>query len=444
MRSPISEIPAETFARRRQRVGAAMDDGILILPAAGVVRRSGDTELRYRPDSELYYLTGSVEPGTVAVLGNHGETGYTLFVPRRDPATELWSGPRLGPEEALEKMGADAVFPLDEVEERLPKMLRAHRRIFFRLGRSRRVEDLVLDSLAWARDGGARKGTGPRAVEDPGALLDELRLVKDSDEITLIRQATRLTVEAFAEAIGNTRPGMGEWEVEAALESAIRRRGASAPAFPTIVGSGETGCILHYTQNRNRIGEQDLVLVDGGAEIGLYAGDVTRTFPAGGRYSSSQLEVYSVVLEAQQAAISRVAPGVRREEVHGVALEALTAGLVELGELSGQVDELIEKKAYEPYFPHGTSHWLGLDLHDVGDYMTPSGSRVLEPGMVLTIEPGLYFPAGRGSFQPHLQGIGIRIEDDLLVTEDGSENLTEALPVDARGLESLVGSAIKE
>lgn len=445
MKNLISETPVDTFSRRRLRVREAMESGIMILSAAPILKRSRDIEHRYRPDSDFYYLTGSAEPGMVAVLGGGGgEDGYVLFVPRRDPAVELWSGPRMGPEEAQEKLGADAVYPLDELEERLPEMLKVYRRVFFRLGCSPRVESLVLDALAWARLGGRKTGRGPKSVEDPGVLLDDLRLVKDPDEITLIRRATRLTVDAFSEAIGGTRPGMGEWEVEAMLESAFRRGGASAPAFPTHVGSGKNGCILHYLENGSRIGDQDLVLLDGGAEVGLYAGDVTRTYPAGGRFTSPQVDVYSVVLGAHQAAISRVGPGIRVEEVHRAALEALTAGLVELGVLEGRIEELIEGKAYEAYFPHGTSHWLGLDVHDVGDYRDESGSRILDPGMVLTVEPGLYFPADPGSRHTRLEGIGVRIEDDLLVTEEGAENLTEALPVGAREIEVLVGSAVGE
>ena len=420
-----------------------MLNGILILPAAPILKRSRDTEHRYRPDSEFYYMTGSGEPGMVAVFGTDAEQGYVLFVPPRDPGVELWSGPRLSPEEARETLGADAAYPLDEMEERLLEMVKAHRRVYFRLGRAPRIQRLVLNALTWARTGGARSGTGPRTVEDPGSLLDDLRLLKDPGEIDLIRQATRMTVGAFHQAIGGTRPGMGEWEVEAVLESAFRQAGASGPAFPTIVGSGNNGCILHYVENGGRIGEDDLVLLDGGAEVGLYAGDVTRTYPAGGSFTPPQLEVYSVVQNAQHAAISKITPGNRLEEVHSAAVEALTAGLTELGVLRGRVEELLDEKAYQAHFPHRTSHWLGLDVHDVGDYRTDSGSRVLEPGMVLTVEPGLYFSAGSEGVPSHLVGMGIRIEDDLLVTENGAENLTEALPADPVELEELVGTAVQ-
>jgi Xaa-Pro aminopeptidase len=349
----------------------------------------------------------------------------------------------LSPEEARESLGADAAYPLDEMEWRLLEMIKAHRRVYYRLGREPRIEKLVLDALAWARTGGARSGTGPRAVEDPGSLLDDLRLLKDPGEIALIRQAARMTVDGFFEAIGGTRPGMGEWEVEAVLESAFRRAGGSGPAFPTIVGSGKNACILHYVENGGRIGEGDLVLLDGGAEVGLYAGDVTRTYPAGGSFTRPQLEVYSVVQGAQQAAISKIAPGNRLEEVHSAALKALTMGLMDLGVLRGRIGELLDEKAYEAHFPHRTSHWLGLDVHDVGDYRTDSGSRVLEPGMVLTVEPGLYFSAGSEGVPSHLVGMGIRIEDDLLVTEEGAENLTEALPAGPGELEELVGAAFR-
>lgn len=440
MSRPLLGFSPRVFARRRDRVRQALGRGVLILPSAPLKRRSRDTEYRYRPDSDLFYLTGSVEPEVIAVLEG-GDTGsFSLFVPTRDPETELWYGRRLDPAEMGEMLGADAVHPLQELEDRLPSLLRPHPRVFFRLGFHSRTESLVLDALAWARSRGARTGEGPRTLVDPGEVLDDLRLVKDPEEISRIRKAVSLTVSGFREAMESVRPGMGEWELEALLESAFRRGGGRGAAFPTIVGSGENGCTLHYVDNEARIEKGELVLLDGGGELDLYSADVTRTFPADGTFDSRQREVYEVVLAAHRRGLERVRPGVGVGEVHQAVLEGITEGLVELGILQGSVPELLDSKAYEPFFPHKSSHWLGLDVHDVGDYALPSGPRLLEPGMVLTLEPGLYFPSTAFPAGHRFAGMGVRIEDDLLVTEDGVENLTLDLPVRVSEVEALVGS----
>jgi Xaa-Pro aminopeptidase len=277
-------------------------------------------------------------------------------------------------------------------------------------------------------------------VEDPGEILDELRLRKDPEEVAKIRQAASLTVAAFRDAMAGTRPGMGEWEVESLLEAAFRRGGAAGPAFPTIVGSGGNACTLHYSANEHTLEDGELVLLDGGAEVDLYTGDVTRTFPAGGRFRAHQRRVYEVVLTARGAALGMIRPGNTVAQLHDAVVRTLTEGLVELGVLSGGAGDLLEQKAYERYFPHQTSHWLGLDVHDVGDYARGGASRVLEEGMVLTVEPGLYFPVVGEEDPGPFTGIGVRIEDDVLVTAEGSENLTRALPVSVEGVEALLGS----
>lgn len=443
MTRPLLGFSPGCFADRRARLRLSLGDGALVLPAAAVFHRSRDTEYRYRPDSELFYLTGCTDPGVVAVLRDTGEESFVLFVPRRDPRAEVWSGPRPGPEEALDLYSADAVYELERLEERLPALLHRQGQIFFRLGSHPRVEALVKEALIWGRTRGARVGGGPRAVVDPGQILDDLRLVKGVEEVERIREATAVTVRGFREAMGATRPGMGEWEVEAVLEAAFRRGGAGGPAFPTIVGSGENGCVLHYAANRDEIRQGDLVLLDGGAEVDLYAGDVTRTYPADGRFAANQLEVYRVVLGAHDAALSMVRPGSTVARVHEAALGALTEGLVGLGVLKGGVGDLLREKAFEAYLPHQTSHWLGLDVHDVGDYASRSGSRILEPGMVLTVEPGAYFPSAAGTSPSGFGGIGIRIEDDVLVTEEGAENLTASLPVAPDDLEALVDGRLR-
>jgi Xaa-Pro aminopeptidase len=443
MTPPFLGFSPDVFHRRRSRVRTMLDEAALILPAAPILHRSRDTEYRYRPDSELFYLTGCTDPGVVALLRDSQEESFVLFMPRREPKREMWSGRQVSPDEAQELYGADSVYALEELDERMPGLLRPHRRVFFRLGSHSGVEALVVGALQWARRRGARTGGGPRAVVDPGELLDGLRLVKDPEEISRIRRAAEVTVDAFRNTLSLARPGMGEWEVEALLESALRSGGGMGPAVPTIVGSGRNGCVLHYTENKDEIMDGQLVILDGGAEVDLYSGDVTRTYPSGGRFSDRQLEVYQVVLRAHRAAISQVRPGATASQVHEAALSELTQGLVELGVLKGNVEDLLAEKAFEVHFPHQTSHWLGLDVHDVGDYASRDGSTPLEPGMVLTVEPGLYFSSGPVPSRHPYSGMGLRIEDDLLVTEDGAENLTGALPVSPEEVEALVGVALR-
>lgn len=439
MTDRILGFSTDTYAHRRAKVLESLGDGAMILSSAPVLFRSRDTEYRYRPDSELFYLTGCTLPGVVAVLRGAVEEGrFVLFVPPRNPKEEIWSGPRMGPAEAQEMFGAEKVFPLEDLGEELPKLLRKPRRLFYRLGDSARLETLVVEALRFGRQRGPRKGDGPRGVEDPGQILDDLRIRKDPEEVSRIREATGLTVDSFREAMEGARPGMGEWEVESLLEAGFRSGGGRGPAFPTIVGSGKNACTLHYSANEHTIDDGDLILLDGGAEVGLYSGDVTRTFPANGRFSSRQRELYSVVRAAHRSALEMLRPGNEVAEIHQAASAVLTQGLADLGVLDGKVEDLLEAKAHEPYFPHQTSHWLGLDVHDVGDYAHGGSPRLLEPGMVLTVEPGLYFPVSEGEDPGPFAGIGIRIEDDVLVTEEGFENLTGSLPVELEGLEELL------
>ena len=439
---PLGGFPPETFARRRERVFERLGDGALVLPAAPLLYRSRDTEHPYRPDSELFWLTGVTEPDAVAVLRGHAdEERFVLFVRARDPEAELWAGPRLGPEAAAERFGADAAHPVAELEARLPDLVVGADRLLVRLDdRAPRVQRLALEALRRARARGAREGTGPRAAVDPGEVLDDLRVVKEPVEIERMRRAAAVTVDVARAALARARPGMGEWELEALLDGGFRRAGADGPGYETIVGSGANACVLHYVANADRLGEGDLVLVDTGAAIDLYAADLTRTFPASGRFGGRQREVYDLVEGARAAGVAAVRPGATVDDVHRAALGVLVPGLVDLGVLSGDPDELAAEEAHKPYYPHRTSHWLGLDVHDVGDYARGGASRVLEPGMVLTVEPGLYFapdgPAGEGPWG----GIGVRVEDDVVVTEDGCENLTGAMPSSAEAVAALVGS----
>jgi Xaa-Pro aminopeptidase len=423
--------PVQRFADRRARVLAALEEGIMVLPSASLQFQSGDTGRPYRPDSDLFYLSGCTEPESVAVLAPEAEDGpFILFVRPRDFATERWTGVRLGPEEARERFGADAVYPIGELEGRLESLLEAGRHAHYRLGASERTDAVIRSAMAFARGRGARKGTGLRILEDPGSILDEMRLRKDPDEIDRIRDAAADTVEGFRAGMRSARPGAGEWEVQAAIDAAFRSGGADGSAFETIVGSGANACVLHYVANDRRIQAGDLVLIDAGARRDMYCADITRTVPAGGSFTSAQQAVYEVVERARRAAVAMARVGSEASAPHAAAVREITTGLIGLGVLDGEVEALIQDEAYRPFFPHQTSHWLGLDVHDVGDYAITDRPIALEPGMVLTIEPGLYFhPELPGEDIPaELVGIGVRLEDDVLVTAEGPHVLTGDLP----------------
>jgi Xaa-Pro aminopeptidase len=412
----------------------------MVLPAAPVQYSSRDGERPYHPDRELYYVTGATEPGAVAVLSGGEETRLTLFVRDRDAEAELWSGVRLGINGANERFRPDECLSVSELPAKLPDLLAGGDKIYFRLGRGDAVERLVLDALARARHKGPRTGTGPRALVDPGEILDDLRLRKDAYELEMIREACTITLEGHRAAAGALRRGVGEWAIEAAMDGAFRARGSTGAAFETIVGSGKNACVLHYVTTRAVIRDDALVLVDAGAEYGLYSGDVTRTYPSGGRFTGPQRDIYEAVEGARRAAVAAVAPGASIADVHDAASRVLVDALIALGVMSGDTAEIIASGRQKPYFPHQTSHWLGLDVHDPGDYVRSGESRILEPGMVLTVEPGLYFGPGveeSGGFG----GIGVRIEDDVLVTSDGNEVLTAALPTALDEVEALVGSS---
>lgn len=403
----------------------------MVLPAAPLQFMGGDSEYRYRPDSELLYATGWAAPNCVAVLrGFADEDRFMLFVPERDAKAELWTGPRPDLEEVKERFGADVVHPLRELAERGPGMLAGGDTIHYRLGASAGCDGVVREALRRGRVQRARRGAGAHLLADPGAVLDGMRVRKDGAEIARLREAARITVEAFRDAVPEVRAGVGEWEVEAALESGFRRRGAGGPAFATIVAAGANACTLHYSANGARIVPDDLVLIDAGAEFGWYAADITRTVPASAKVDGARREAHEVVRRARRAAMAACRPGGTVEEVHGEACRAIAEGLVGMGVVAGPAEEVLAEKRHEAFFPHQTSHWLGLDTHDPGLYRDGDGPVPLEPGMVFTVEPGLYIAPGSCPRVPELEGTGIRIEDDVLITEEGAEVLTEALPVD--------------
>lgn len=441
---PPEPLPSSVHQDRRARAVAAMGDGVLVLPGAPVRYRSRDTEYPHRPDSELYYLTGVTEPGAVAVLrAADGEAELVLFVESRNAEAELWAGPRVGPEAALERYGAVAAYPRGELAARLPALLDGASTVYFRLGAHPEVEAHVTGALRAARLKGPRKGVGPFGVVDPGRVLDDLRLRKDAHELARLRQAVAITQQGFRALAGRIAPDVGEWELQGVLEGAFRSGGGEGPAFESIVAAGPNACVLHYVHAAGRLRAGELVLVDAGTSYGLMAADMTRTFPVDGAFSGPARALYELVDAARQAGVDAVAPGAAVAHVHEAAVRVLTEGLVELGLVEGPVDAALERKAHKPFYPHQTSHWLGLDVHDVGDYAVNGESRRLEPGMVLTVEPGLYIrPAALEGAPPGAEafrGLGIRLEDDVLVTDDGRENLTGALPTDPDAVAALVG-----
>jgi Xaa-Pro aminopeptidase len=437
-------IGPDDFRRRRERFLEQIGGGVAVLAAAPELVKSRDTEIPYRQNSDFFYLTGFLEPGAVAVLTPHDEEHrFTLFVRPRDPERETWSGVRAGVEGARERFGADAAYPAAELDERLKALVEPADALWYGvLGNGGEMDRRMLGLLAGFRGSRPRSGKGPWDLRDPARLLDRMRLIKEPGEIELMREAAELAARGHLAAMRAGRPGVGEWEIQALLDSTFRAHAPdSGTSFPAIVGSAENATILHYVTNTRRIGEGELVLVDAGAEVALYCADITRVFPASGRFTPEQRAVYDVVHRALEAAIAAVRPGAPITGVHEAARRVLVEGMVELGLLEGEVEAIIEEeKPFKRFFMHNTSHWLGLDVHDAGGYRDPAGEPLpLEPGMVLTVEPGLYIPVA-DDVPAHLRGIGIRLEDDVLVTEDGREVLTRGVPVDADEVERICSS----
>ncbi len=427
----------EVYARRRRDFMARMEGGIAVLRAAPVAIRSHDVEFRYRQDNDLLYLTGFPEPEATCVLAPAREHPFTLFVRPRDKDKEIWTGPRAGVEGARELYGADAAHTTAELDAELPKLVEHAPVVYYAPGRDAQFNQRMLDLFAWARDNRARSGAGPRGLLDPGTILHEMRLVKAPEEVAALERAVAIAAEAHRAAMTAARPGIHEYELEALIDYTFRRRGASGPAYPSIVASGPNATVLHHVDNGRRMQEGDLVLVDAGAEWGGYCADVTRTYPVGRRFSERQRDLYAVVLAAQEAAIAAVRPGVPWDAPHRRAVEVLVDGLLALGLLTGPREAAIESNAYRAFFMHRTSHWLGMDVHDVGVYQVGDGPRPLVPGMVLTVEPGLYVAPDCPEADPAWRGVGIRIEDDVLVTDAGARVLSAEVPKSIAALESL-------
>jgi Xaa-Pro aminopeptidase len=416
----------ERFRERRERVRAAIDPGVLIVPAARLAIRNNDVEHEYRQDSDLFYLTGFDEPESVLVLSSVRDAPCVMFVRTRDPEREAWDGARAGVEGVVRDFGADEAHPIGELAEKLPQLLENVPRLYYRLGNDRAFDELVLGSIGRVRARARHGVSWPTNIVDPATVVHELRLVKEERELACMRRAVEITRDAHLEVMARAQAGCHEYEIEAMLRATFRSHGSERSAYPPIVGSGPNATVLHHRRNDRKIEDGDLVLVDAGSEYAYYASDVTRTFPVNGRFSEAQRKIYEIVLEAQLASIGQVRPTATLEDVHRASVEVLARGLVELGLIEGPVERAIEEQHYKPYYMHRTCHWLGMDVHDVGAYYRDGKARALEPGMVLTVEPGLYF-AGHGVPAPY-RGIGVRIEDDVLVTTDGSEVLSRDIP----------------
>jgi len=430
------------YARRRAALLAALGEDVAIVAAAPESARNADVVHEFRQRSDFYYLTGFEEPDAILVL-RAGDAPVTLFVRPRDPEAEIWTGPRAGVEGAIATYGAEAAYPLADLPERLPELVLGCETLHYDVGADDVLDRTVLQAVRTARGRVRRGGTAPLRFVAPGLLLHEMRVRKDADEIALMRCAAEATATGFAGGMRATRPGMYEYALEAEIEYRYRLAGARDVAYPSIVAGGVNACTLHYHTNRERLRDGDLVLVDSGAEFENYACDVTRTWPVNGRFTSEQRALYDVVLRAQRAAIDRLRPGESTAAFHEAALRAVAEGLVDLGLIAESAETAIESGRVRTFFPHGTGHYLGLDVHDAGAMRDRAGvARAIEPGMVLTVEPGIYVrPACADA---RFAGIGIRVEDDVLCTEGDPVILTQAIPKDVADLEAIVGFALGE
>ena len=417
------------FAARRKRLLEAIGDGVALFPSAPAAIRNQDVEHSYRQDSDLYYLTGFDEPESALLLTNqHDEHSQVLFVRPRKREREIWDGPRAGVEGAVRDFGVDVAFPIDELPKRLPDYLGNIERLHYRLAQNDAADAKLFDCLNLLRRGGRRGVTAPESIIDSSAHLHEMRLRKSQQELHTMRSAAAITKEAHLRAMQVAAPGVHEYEVDAELLHVFRKHGSERPAYESIVGSGPNATILHYRAGNRVMNDGELLLIDAGCECDYYASDVTRTFPVNGKFSGEQRAIYEVVLAAQKAATHEVEPGNSLQDIHMTAIRTITEGLIALGLLEGDVDTLFEEKKYEPFYMHRTSHWLGMDVHDVGRYFVGGEQRKLESGFVLTVEPGIYIATDNEDVEQRWRGIGIRIEDDVAVTASGFEVLTEGIP----------------
>ena len=435
------EIDKSEFKARRERLLAQMDaNSVAIIPAASEVTRSRDTEYAFRQDSDFLYLTGFNESDAVLVLSNNSDIPSTLFCLDKDKLAEIWHGRRIGFDKAKSDYLFDEAYPLSELNDKLVTMLNEKDAIYFAQGAYPSFDTKVFSLLGTLRSGSRKGLKAPGIIKEIRGLIHEMRLFKSPSEVNIMREGCEISARGHMRAMRYSHPGATEFQLEAELHHHYAMNGAPHPAYGTIVGSGDNANILHYTQNSDVLKDGDLVLIDSGCELQGYAADITRTFPVNGQFSEPQAALYNIVLKAQEVAFEEVKPGGFMSHANKRAMEVMTQGLLDLGILTGDFDELMAKGACKEYYMHGLGHWLGLDVHDVGDYKQNNVERAFEPGMVLTIEPGLYISEDSNAPQQY-KGIGIRIEDNLLITESGHENLTLSVPKTINDIEILMQSA---
>ncbi len=439
----VTHIPKAEYARRRKALMAQMEpNSIAILPAAAVAIRNRDVEYLYRQDSDFQYLSGFPEPEAVIALipgREHGE--YVLFCRERNPEREQWDGLRAGQEGAIRDFGADDAFPISDIDDILPGLIEGRDRVYSAMGSNAEFDRRLMEWINVIRSKARMGAQPPNEFVALDHLLHDMRLYKSAAEVKVMREAAAISERAHVRAMQACRAGLHEFSLEAELDYEFRKGGAKMPAYGSIVAAGRNGCILHYQENDAPLKDGDLVLIDAGCEIDCYASDITRTFPVSGVFSAEQKAIYELVLKSQEAAFAEIAPGKHWNQAHEATVRVITEGLVELGLLDGEVEQLIESEAHRAFYMHRAGHWLGMDVHDVGEYKVGGQWRVLEPGMALTVEPGIYIAADNQSVAKKWRGIGVRIEDDVVVTKQGCEILTSGVPKTVAEIEALMAAA---
>jgi Xaa-Pro aminopeptidase len=436
----------EVYAERRARIASTLrrDRAALLLHGGELRTRANDTEFRFRPDSDFHYLCGLEEPGAVMLLrpgASEGEVDFRLFVRPRDREAEVWSGRRVGPEGAVERFGAGEAFPLTELDERLPGLVDGCDMVYLPIGRWPSLDATLARAVASLRRHNREGRTPPWRYGEAADLVGEDRIIKDHAALDSLRRAVDITAAAHVAAMRRARPGMGEYEIEALIEYEFRRRGSTGPGYASIVGCGDNATILHYVDNRDRLCDGEILLIDAGAEWDYFSADITRSWPVSGSFSPEQRAVYEVVLAANLAGIERAKVGSDIEVIHEACLDILCEGIAQLGLIDAPLAQIRDEKLYRRFYMHRTSHWLGVDVHDAGRYTLGGKPRPLAPGHVLTIEPGLYIAADTEDVPEGFRGIGVRIEDDVLITPEGHEVLTAAAPKAIDELEAIIGTA---
>jgi Xaa-Pro aminopeptidase len=435
------EISSSEYAQRRQHLLTTLEsDAIALFFAAAEIHLSADRECTYQPDPDFYYLSGFKEPNAVlAFIPHRAEGEFVMFTQQRNVAAEQWTGRRVGTEGAVKHYGADQAFAIEDLSRVLPELLANRRSIYYTFGTKPAVDSQVFDIVKQLRRQVRSGIDAPTEIKNIDAIVHDMRLIKSPQEIALMQRSADIAVNAHQRAMHACQAGLYEYQLRAELDYTFLSQGAKGPAYDSIVGGGDNACILHYTENSSILKSGDLVLIDAGCEYQYYASDITRTFPVNGRYSPEQKAIYNLVLKAQLAVIDMIKPGLIWDKMQAKIVEIFVEGLVELGILQGNIDDLIKTQAYLPFYMHKSGHWLGLDTHDVGSYKIDGAWRPLQANMVLTVEPGLYISANTPNIDPKWYGIGIRIEDDVVVTETGCHVLSQALAKTVEEIEALIG-----